>query len=279
MAASPEPDLPAPDLPALAETAAAVLDAASPRFRADRGAPGVVDKGGRDFATQVDLDLERYICDELSARTGLPCHGEEFGGPPTDTGLVWVVDPVDGTFNYSTGSPMSAMLVGLCRDGEPLLGLTWLPLLDRRYLGFAGGGLTCNGQPVAPLAPSSLHESVIGFGAFNERARGRYPGSRRIEVLAALSGRAARLRMTGSIGVDLAFTAAGTYNGAITFGRNAWDNAAGAALVRAAGGIVTDVAGNPWTTASPSVVAAAPGVHGELIELIDSVTGQDWEVR
>lgn len=268
---------PTPDLSGLAQIAGEVLDAAAPRFRADRGAAGVIAKGDRDFATQVDLDLETFICDELVTRTGVPCHGEEFGGPPVDEGLVWVVDPVDGTFNYSTGSPMAGMLLGLCADGEPLLGLTWLPLLEQRYVGFADGGLTCNGQEVPPPGPTTLHDSVIAFGAFNERAGGRYPGARRIEVLSSLSGRAARLRMTGSTGVDLAFTAAGTYNGAITFGRHAWDNVGGAALVRAAGGIVTDIAGRPWTVPSPSLVAAAPGVHGELIELIDSVTGQEWE--
>ncbi|GED98223.1 inositol monophosphatase family protein [Gordonia crocea] len=265
------------DLAALAHTASTILDAATPRFTADRGAPGVVRKGDRDFATQVDLDLERFICGELTAQTGLPCHGEEFGGPPVDDGLVWVVDPVDGTFNYSTGSPMTGMLVGLCADGEPVLGLTWLPLLDLRYVGHLDGGVRCNGRLLDPLGPVPLRESVIGFGAFNERSRGHYPGRRRIEVLSALSGRASRLRMSGSIGVDLAFTAAGTYSGAISFGRHAWDNVAGAALVRAAGGVVTDVAGKPYRASSPSIVAAARGVHGELIDLINTVTGQDWE--
>ena len=74
---------------------------------------------------------------------------------------------------------------------------------------------------------------------------------------------------------DLAFTAAGTYHGAITFGRHAWDNAAGAALVRAAGGIVTDVAGKPWTVTSPSLVAAAPGGNVEGIALIAPWLRQD----
>ena len=101
---------------------------------------------------------------------------------------------------------------------------------------------------------------------------------RRMPNVSVRPNAAARLRMSGSTGVDLAFTAAGTYNGAITFGSHAWDNVGGAALVRAAGGIVTDVAGEQWTVSSPSLVAAAPGVHGELIELIDSVTGQEWEI-
>ncbi|QKT07533.1 inositol monophosphatase [Gordonia sp. X0973] len=266
------------DLSGLAAAAAAVLDAACPRFRAGLGAPSVVAKGGHDFATQVDLDLERFISDELTSRTGLPCHGEEFGGPPAGEGLVWVVDPIDGTFNYSGGNPMTGILVGLCADGVPVLGLTWLPLLDRRYVGYAGGGLRVNGESVGRLAPVALREAAIGFGGFNQTGGGPYPGVKRIAVLSELSSRASRLRISGSTGVDLAFTAAGTYSGAISFSRYAWDNAAGTALVRAAGGIVTDLAGNPWTVASPSVVAAAPGVHGELLDLIESVTGGDWEV-
>lgn len=188
------------------------------------------------------------------------------------------VDPVDGTFNYSTGSPMAWECWSGCATTVRRYSVwTWLPLLDERYAGFADGGLTCNGQDLPTLEPMTLHQSVIAFGAFNERARGRYPGARRIEVLSALSGGRHGWRMSGSTGVDLAFTAAGTYNGAIT-GSHAWDNVGGAALVRAAGGIVTDVAGEQWKVSSPSLVAAAPGVHGELIELIDSVTGQEWEI-
>ncbi|MFT3900279.1 MAG: inositol monophosphatase family protein [Gordonia sp. (in: high G+C Gram-positive bacteria)] len=266
------------DVARLAEAAAAVLVDAEPAFRAGVGAPGVVTKGSSDFATQVDLDLERFLTAELTARTGVPCHGEEFGGAPVDDGLVWIIDPIDGTFNYSTGNPLTGILVGLCGDGEPLAGLISLPLLDQRYTGVVGSGVTCNGEPCQPLAPVSLADATIGFGSFNARSKGRYPGAKRVDVLAALSGRVAKIRMSGSIGVDLAFTAAGTYSGAITFGHHAWDNAAGAALVRAAGGVVTDLAGEPWTVASPSLVGAAPGLHEELIELVDDVTGQDWEV-
>ncbi|MFT4201502.1 inositol monophosphatase family protein [Gordonia sp. (in: high G+C Gram-positive bacteria)] len=272
-------EIPGTDLTRLTDTAATILDAAVPQFVAGVGAPGVVTKGRTDFATQVDLDLERFLCEELTRQTGLPCHGEEFGGPPVDEGLLWVIDPIDGTFNYSTGNPMTGILVGLCGDGQALAGLTWLPLLDQRYVGVVGEGVTRNGAPVPPMAPVELADAALGFGSFNVRSRGRYPGAKRIQVLAELSGRAGKLRMSGSIGVDLAFTAAGTYAGAITFGRHAWDNAAGAALVRAAGGVVTDLAGDPWTVASPSLVGAAPGLHGELIDLVDEVTGQDWEVR
>jgi myo-inositol-1(or 4)-monophosphatase len=77
--------------------------------------------------------------------------------------------------------------------------------------------------------------------------------------------------MHGSTGIDLAYTASGVLGGAIVFGHHPWDNAAGVALVRAAGGVVTDLAGAPWIITSGSVLAAAPGVHEELLDMICTV--------
>jgi myo-inositol-1(or 4)-monophosphatase len=79
------------------------------------------------------------------------------------------------------------------------------------------------------------------------------------------------MRMHGATGIDFAYTAAGILGGAISFGSHVWDHAAGVALVRAAGGIVTDLDGSDWTTKSRSVLVAAPGVHGELLELLNAV--------
>ncbi|MBD1318041.1 inositol monophosphatase family protein [Gordonia hankookensis] len=260
----------------LLDTASTILDSVSAEFVAGLGAPSAVTKGPTDFATQVDLDLERRIAGELADRTQIPVHGEEFGGPSVTEGAVWVLDPVDGTYNYSTGVPLAGILLGLLVDGDPVLGLTWLPLLGRRYAGHVDGPLLVDGEPMPPLVPVDLQTSAIAYGPFNERAKGRYPGARRVDVLRALSSRVARLRMTGSTGVDMAYTAAGIFGGAIAFGRHAWDNAAGAALVRAAGGVATDLAGQPWTAASPSLVCAAPGLHAELMTVIDGVVGDEW---
>ena len=264
------------DLPALLDVAGGILDEAAPAFVDGLGAPSAVAKGGTDFATQVDLDLERRIGGELAERTGLPVHGEEFGGPSVTEGVVWVLDPIDGTFNYSSGMPLTGILLALLADGEPLLGLTWLPLLDRRYAAAATGPLRVNGRPAPLLADVPPAEAAIAVGPFNIAHGGRYPGARRAEVIGALSTRVGRLRMTGSTGIDMAYTAAGVFGGAIAFGRHPWDNAAGAALVRAAGGIATDLAGNPWTAASPSLVAGSPSVHAEIMAVIDDVIGDDW---
>lgn len=265
-----------PDLAGLLETAAGILDSVVDEFVAGLGAPSAVAKGGNDFATQVDLDLERRIGAELRRSTGIGVHGEEFGGPPVDTGTVWVLDPVDGTYNYSTGMPHTGILLGLLVDGDPVLGLTWLPLTNRRFAGHVDGPLLVDGVETTLTSTTRLSSSAIAYGPFNAAHGGRYPGARRADLLRELSARAGRLRMTGSTGVDMAYAAAGIVGGAIAFGRHAWDHAAGAAMVRAAGGIATDLAGNPWTASTPSLVAAAPGIHEELMALIDEVIGGDW---
>lgn len=259
------------DPPRLLSIAAGLLDAAEPRFVEGVGAPSAVDKGGNDFATELDLELERTLSAQLADQTGIGVHGEEFGGPDPAEGTVWVVDPVDGTYNYSAGLPLAGMLLALLHDGQPVLGLTWLPLLDRRYAATVDGPVTCNGEPLPPLRPTALNDTVIAVGAFNLDSRGRFPGRWRVDVLGEASRRVSRLRLLGSTGIDMAFTAAGNLGGAVCFGHHPWDNAPGAALVIGAGGVVTDLTGAPWTASSSSMLAASPGVHAELLEIIAGV--------
>ena len=263
--------LDAADLDALVTQASLILDAASKPFVAGHRADSAVRKNGNDFATEDDLAIERRVVDALVAATGIGVHGEEFGGAALDSPLVWVLDPIDGTFNYAAGSPMAAILLGLLREGEPVAGLTWLPFTDQRYTAVVGGPLVSNGVPQPPLASPELADSIIGIGTFNVDWRGRFPGRYRLATLENLSRVSSRLRMHGSTGIDLAYVAAGILGAAISFGHHIWDHAAGVALVRAAGGIVTDLAGAEWTMASRSALAAAPGAHEQILAILDSV--------
>jgi myo-inositol-1(or 4)-monophosphatase len=261
------------DLDALVAEASAILDAATAPFLAGHRAGSAVRKKGDDFATEVDLAIERQVVDALVTVTGIGVHGEEFGGPALDSPWVWVLDPVDGTFNYAAGSPMAAMLLGLLHDGDAVAGLTWLPFIDQRFTAVAGGPLTKNGVGRPSLTPAKLADSLVGVGTFSADSRGRFPGRYRLGVLENLSRVSLRLRMHGSTGIDLAYVADGILGGAIGFGGHVWDHAAGVALVHAAGGVVTNLAGEPWTPASRSVLAAAPGVHAEMLEIVRS-TGE-----
>ena len=155
--------------------ASVILDAAVPRVPGGPPRRFGGCKKGNDFATEVDLAIERQVVAALQATTGIGVHGEEFGGTDLDSPWVWVLDPVDGTFNYAAGSPMAAILLALLHDGEPVAGLTWLPFIDERYTAVAGGPLMKNGAP----QPSLAHH-----------AAGRQPHRR--------SARSARTRAAGS---------------------------------------------------------------------------------
>jgi myo-inositol-1(or 4)-monophosphatase len=259
------------DLHALVAEASTILDAAVEPFMAGHRADSAVRKKGNDFATQVDLAIERQVVAALEAATGIGVHGEEFGGAPVDSPWVWVLDPIDGTFNYAAGSPMASILLGLLHDGQPVAGLTWIPFTNDRYTAVAEGPLMRNGVAQLSLNRTYLGDSLIGVGTFNADSRGRFPGRYRLAVLEKLSRVSSRLRMHGSTGIDLVYVADGILSGAIHFGGQVWDHAAGVAQVRAAGGTVTDVAGQPWTPDSRSILAAAPGAYGEILEILRSV--------
>ena len=125
-----------------------------------------------------------------------------------------------------------------------------------------------NDVPQPLLTRVGLADSLVGVGTFNADSRGRFPGRYRVAVLENLSRVCSRLRMHGATGIDLVYVADGILGGAISFGGFVWDHAAGVALVRAAGGVVTDLAGQPWTPESRSVLVAAPGAHGEILEIL-----------
>ncbi|MGO9507792.1 MAG: inositol monophosphatase family protein [Mycobacterium sp.] len=258
------------DLNALVVEASAILDAAAEPFLAGHRADSAVAKKGNDFATEVDLAIERQVVAALEEATGIGVHGEEFGGPDIDSPWVWVLDPIDGTFNYAAGTPMAAILLALLHDGDPVAGLTWLPFLDQRYTAIAGGPLIKNAVPQQVLAHAELADALVGVGSFSADSRGRFPGRYRVAVLENLSRVCSRLRMHGSTGIDLVYVADGILGGAIAFGGHVWDHAAGVALVRAAGGVITDLSGEPWTPESRSVLAAAPGAHGQILEILRS---------
>jgi myo-inositol-1(or 4)-monophosphatase len=256
------------DLDALVEKASAILDDATEPFLAGHRADSAVQKKGNDFATDVDLAIERQVVDALTKATGIGVHGEEFGGTDVDSDWVWVLDPVDGTFNYAAGSPMAGILLGLLHHGDPVAGLTWLPFVDQRYTAVVEGPLVKNGVAQPPLAAVDLADALVGAGSFSADARGRFPGRYRIAVLENLSRVSSRLRMHGSTGLDLAYVADGILGASISFGGHVWDHAAGVALVRAAGGVVTDVHGEPWTPAADSALAGGPRAHGEILEIL-----------
>ena len=108
-------------------------------------------KKGNDFATEVDLAIERQVVEALESTTGIEVHGEEFGGADVDSPLVWVLDPIDGTFNYAAGCRRRRSCWLWCATASRWPGLTWLPFTDQRYTAVVGKPLYANGVAQPPL--------------------------------------------------------------------------------------------------------------------------------
>ncbi|WP_075726738.1 inositol monophosphatase family protein [Corynebacterium aquilae] len=266
-------------------------DAAAQTFIAARATCDIeIIKADGGFATGADLDIERQLRNTLSA-TGINVCGEEFGGQTT--GTFWIVDPIDGTTNYATGNPNCAILIALIENGEPIVAVTALPLFSTMISAQAGttgiwnqgmhlraGQSPLVGQRAdTPAVPQPLTDAtLVGFGSIVSPADSRFPTVLRHRLLGDLSVTYPRLRITGSVGVDLALTALGVFDAAVTFSPHAWDNAAGALLCQAAGRTVTDLEGKPWRADSGmGIIAGQDEVHATISSHIGCLAASDCE--
>ncbi|AGF72835.1 inositol monophosphatase family protein [Corynebacterium halotolerans] len=255
------------ELLAIAE---AIVDDAERMFLAGVGADPSQLKQPGDFTTDVDLAIEDHLRRTLTRMTGLPVYGEESGGT-LDHRAVWVVDPVDGTSNYAAGNPMCAILVSLLVDNQPVAAVTSMPMLHRRLTAFEGSPLLVNGRAASPLTESSPLIAQVGFSSVASPLDSPISSIVRQGLLSDLAETFLRPRITGSVGVDLAFAAQGIFGGAVSFSPYVWDNAAGVMLVRAAGGVVTDIEGKAWTPGATGVIAGTRAAHEEIMSTMNRI--------
>jgi len=224
-------------------------------------------KGPGDFVTTADLRAERTIKNELTrARPGYSLLFEEGGAAEgIDPHHRWIVDPLDGTTNFLHGIPHFCISIALERDGDIVAGLIYEPVRDEMFWAEKGSGAYLNDRRMRVSARRQLSESLLGTGIpFRDR-------DRQAEYLATLSAvmPATRgVRRFGAAALDLAYVAAGRYDGFWEFGLCPWDIAAGMLLVREAGGYVSDLAGGQTMMTSGDVLAANDHLHLPLTVLL-----------
>jgi len=251
----------------------ALLDAAEEAARAGgevvsqgfRRAPNVREKAPGDWVSDIDTRSESVVRDVLASRTpGLAFFGEERGGDRADVG--WLCDPLDGTANFLHGFPMVSVSVALVRDGVPVVGVVHAPLLGYTFTAHAGGGAFRDGEELSVSVRSPAQSiCATGFPFRHKELAPEYFATFEAAFLTFED-----VRRAGSASLDLAFTAAGTFDGYFELRLGPWDVAAGALLVREAGGIVTDWSGDDrrWLD-SGDIVVGSPTVHGVLMDLIE----------
>ena len=228
-------------------------------------------KSGGDYVTTWDRRSESEILEVLAREApGIAVLAEERGG--ARAGTMWAVDPLDGTTNFTRGFPSVGVSVGLLEHGVPVLGVVIAPFFHKEFAAVRGEGATLNGERLPALRALDPSKAVVatGFPFRNKKLLRRY-----LPALERSLERFEDLRRAGAAALDLAWTAAGTFDGFFELGLNTWDVAAGAALVIEVGGRVTDWSGgNSWSE-SGNILAASPAVHEALLELArDSPQGQ-----
>jgi len=228
--------------------------------------------GVRDLVTDTDLAAQETILRIL--RDHYPDHrflGEESAGPEPDNGvwqiepgITWVVDPVDGTTNFTLGVPMICVSIGVAVDGVPLAGAIYDPLRDEMFSGGHGLGVTLNGEKQPTLQPRALEESVIGVDWAHE------PDLRQqiVDTVQSISRRCRTVRSLGSAALGLAYVAIGRLQVYANYGLKPWDTAAGAALIAEVGGDIRRPDGQAWTFGEPWVIAGQPVLLDEVMKTL-----------
>jgi myo-inositol-1(or 4)-monophosphatase len=226
----------------------------------------VTHKGEIDLVTEHDLASEAIIRARMSA--AFPDHGlvaEEGGGDPKHE-LVWYCDPLDGTTNLSHGHFFFSVSIGLARNGVPVAGVVHAPALDASYVGAVGHGAYRIRRGVRSdmriSTATTLSRSLIATGFPYDRRTSPENNVREMSRIVLL---VQGIRRCGSAALDLALVADGTYDGYWEQKLAPWDMCAGAALVVAAGGRLTDYDGAPPSLHAGRVVATNGLVHDELM--------------
>ena len=224
-------------------------------------------KGPGEFVSTADLRAERTLKTELMrARPGYALLFEEGGATEgSDPHHRWIVDPLDGTTNFLHGIPHFAISIALERDGEIVAGVVYEPTRDEMFWAEKGMGAYLNDRRLRVSARRQLADALIGTG-IPYRDGGDHP--RYLATLARVMAATSGVRRLGAAALDLAYVAAGRYDGFWEFGLSPWDIAAGLLLVREAGGFVSDLAGGQTMMTGGDVLVANGHLHLPLAALI-----------
>ncbi len=222
-------------------------------------------KGPADFVSTADLKSEKTLVQELSkARPRFGFLLEEGGKiEGADTSNRWIIDPLDGTSNFLHGLPHFSISLALERDGEPFAGVIYEPVTDQMFAAERGQGAYLNNRRIRVSARKKMEDSLFASGMPFAGKDGHDRYLKQLKPIMALS---AGVRRYGSAALDLAYVAAGRFEGFWEIGLNPWDIAAGIVLVREAGGFVTDVAGGNGMMENGEIIAANDHLHGLLLK-------------
>ncbi|MBO5271336.1 MAG: inositol monophosphatase [Muribaculaceae bacterium] len=217
-----------------------------------------------DIVTVADKASEQVIINNIN-RT-YPQHAilsEEMGGNAIESDYRWIIDPLDGTTNFSNGLPLFSVSIAVEYQGEVIVGVVYAPYLDEMFHAVKGGGAWLNGKPIAPSGKESLSHSVVttGFPVDKDTTT-----DNNLDNVSRVLPRVRGMRRLGSAAIDLCYVAAGFLDGYWEMNLHTWDVAAGQLIVQEAGACYSHFR----TDRNISVVAATPLIFETLYSLLAS---------
>jgi len=226
-------------------------------------------EGKHNIVTQFDIASEKLLRERLfDLVPDSSFLGEEGGEHIGDVDLTWIVDPLDGTVNFSHGIPIFCVSLAAQVSGVTQVGVIYHPLLDELFTASVGNGAYLNGSRLSVSATPDVDSSILVTGfPYNVNTN----PLNCIDQFSAIVSRGIPVRRLGSAALDLAYTAAGKFDGFWEVALHAWDMAAGALLVEEAGGKVTHYGNREFQLSHDSIIATNGLIHNELVEILDGV--------
>ncbi|NMA99775.1 MAG: inositol monophosphatase [Phyllobacteriaceae bacterium] len=225
-------------------------------------------KGPADFVSKADIRAEQIVYDEL--RKARPTYaflmeeGGEVAG--TDGQHTWIIDPLDGTTNFLHGIPLFAVAIALQRGDDIVASVIYNPIMDELYTAEKGAGAWLADRKRLRVADRRhLSDAVASTGI---KTQGTTNDTLQLRQLAQINPAVAGIRRSGSIAVDMAWLAAGRFDVLWEAGLKPWDVAAGLLMVKEAGGLVSDFAGQPGSVWNGQIVAGNETLHGQLLKAL-----------
>jgi myo-inositol-1(or 4)-monophosphatase len=227
-------------------------------------------KGEINLVTEADRRSEEIITSRLKHL--FPDHNimaEEGTNITMGSEYRWIIDPLDGTTNYAHGFPVFCVSIALQSMSQVILGVIYNPMLDELFAAGRGEGAFLQGGKIHVSHTKHLAEGFVATGfPYDVRENCRDA----LAYFNEMIPKAQAIRRQGSAALDLAYLAAGRFDGFWELRLNPWDTAAGWILVEEAGGVVTDLSGKPYFLDSPSIVASNGAMHKELMEVLDQAS-------
>ena len=223
-----------------------------------------------DLVTNVDLEVERKIKEYLLEKTPkITILAEETGKTNNSSEMMWCIDPLDGTTNYSHGYPFFGTSIGLVYRGLPILGAISVPYIDELYWGCLTKGSYCNDVLIKVSNPINLSESLLVTGFAYDRFE---TDNNNYAEFCRLTHKTRGVRRGGAAAIDLAFVASGKVDGFWERGLQIWDIAAGAIIVYEAGGFISNYPNGELDLYSGKILACSPKINIDLKHQLSQVT-------